>query len=174
MPVKTTQRSLESAGRSAIGIRLYWRFAALLVLILSVGAVAHATAAPQHSVVASGGTVSALSSTHRVSGTIGQVSSTRAQSPTTTVAGGFWNTLGVCKCPHIGDLDTNSVIDILDVIALINVAFRGGPTPPGDPQCPITTRADLNCDSVVDILDVISSINTAFRNVDDRCNPCLQ
>lgn len=128
---------------------------------------------PARSSVASGGTVAAQSATHKVSGTIGQIATGRPQSATNSVAEGFWNTLGICECPHIGDIDTNSTIDILDVVALVNSAFRGAPIPPGDRFCPLTTRGDLNCDNLVDILDVVAVVNTAFRNLDSRCNPCI-
>jgi len=148
---------------------------ACLVLILLIGITpVHATQNLNRSTVASGGTVSAQSATHRVSGTVGQIASGRPQSATNTVSEGFWNTQQTCDCPHVGDLDTNSVIDILDVIAIVNSAFRGAPVSPGDPFCPSATRADVNCDELVDILDVIALVNTAFRNIDSRCNPCEQ
>lgn len=144
-----------------------------LVMVLTFGVTpAIATQNPTRSTVASGGTVSAQSATHRVSGTIGQIASGRPQSATNTVKEGFWNSLQICDCPHVGDLDTNSVIDILDVIAIVNSAFRGFPSPPGDPFCPSATRADVNCDELLDILDVIAIVNTAFRNLDNRCDPC--
>jgi len=143
------------------------------LLFLSLAPVVWASQNPNRSVVASGGTVAAQSSTHRVSGTVGQIASTRAQSATNKLAGGFWNTVGMCECPFIGDLDTNGFIDVLDVVAMVNVAFRNGAMPPGDPQCPLATRADLNCDTFVDIFDVVGIVNTAFRGNDSRCNPCL-
>jgi hypothetical protein len=143
------------------------------LLFLSFVPVVRASQNPNQSVIASGGTVAAQSSTHRVSGAVGQIASTRAQSATTKLAGGFWNTVGVCECPFIGDLDTNGFIDVFDVVAMVNVAFRNGAIPPGDPQCPLATRADLNCDTFVDVLDVVGIVNTAFRNNDSRCNPCL-
>jgi hypothetical protein len=153
-------------------------FGAVLVIAVccaevSIAAVATASQNPPRSTVASGGTVAAQSATHRVSGAIGQVASGRPLSATNSVAEGFWNTLGICDCPHIGDLDTNSTIDILDVVALVNSAFRGAPIPPGDRFCPLVSRGDLNCDTIVDILDVVAVVNTAFRNLDSRCDPCL-
>lgn len=127
---------------------------------------------PPRSTIGAGGTVAAQSATHRVSGTLGQVASNRAASPTNNTASGFWNTVGFCDCPFIGDVDTNSTFDILDVVAIVNVAFRNFPTPPGDPFCPLATRADMNCDGVIDVFDVVAAVNTAFRGMDSRCNPC--
>lgn len=129
---------------------------------------------PNQSLVASGGTVSAQSATHRVSGAVGQVASVRATSSTYTVAGGFWNTVGLCECPFVGDLDTNGVISISDVVSIVNIAFRGAAIPPSDPLCPLVTRADVTCDGVVSIQDVVTIVNTAFRGNDSRCDPCQQ
>lgn len=129
---------------------------------------------PTPAVVSSGGAVAAQSATHRVSGSVGQVASSRAQSVTHTVAGGFWNTVGGCQCPFIGDLNTDGIIDVFDVVNMVGVAFRNDPIPPSDPFCPLVTRADLNCDTEVDILDIVVIVSTAFRNNDTRCNPCLQ
>lgn len=140
---------------------------------MSSATVVGAAQNPPRSAVVSGGTVAAQSATNRVSGAVGQIASGRPQSATNSVAEGFWNTLGICECPHIGDIDTNSTIDILDVVTLVNSAFRGAPIPPGDRFCPLVTRGDLNCDDLVDILDVVAIVNTAFRNLDSRCNPCI-
>ncbi len=147
---------------------------AVVVFTLAVALPAYASQNPTQSAVVSGGTVSAQSATHRVSGAVGQVASSRVNSSTHTVAGGFWNTVGLCDCPHIGDLDTNGVISISDVVLLVNIAFRGAAVPPSDPLCPLVTRADLTCDGAVSIQDVVTIVNAAFRGTDDRCNPCEQ
>lgn len=148
---------------------------ASLVAALAVLTVAQAVTSaqnPPRSAVASGGTVAAQSATHRVSGAIGQIATGRPQSATNSVAEGFWNTLGICECPHIGDLDTNGFLNILDVVGLVNVAFRGAEMPPSDRFCPLATRADLNCNGIVNIQDVVSIVNAAFRGSDTRCDPC--
>lgn len=56
-----------------------------------------------------------------------------------------------------GDLNKDGTFDVLDVVAMINVAFRGGTEP-----CP-QGIADLNCDGFIDILDVVNLINHVFR-----------
>lgn len=56
-----------------------------------------------------------------------------------------------------GDLNKDGTFDVLDVVAMINVAFRGGAEP-----CP-QGIADLNCDGFIDILDVVNLINHVFR-----------
>ena len=147
---------------------------AVVALFACLALDAQSSQNPKHSSVMSGGSVAAQSATHRVSGAIGQVASSRANSATHTLAGGFWNTVGLCDCPHIGDLDTNGVINVLDVVALVNIAFRGAAMAPTDPLCPLVTRADLNCDSVVSVQDVVTMVNTAFRGNDSRCDPCVQ
>jgi hypothetical protein len=107
----------------------FWVGVCTLAFAFTLAAVALANQNPPKSVVGSGGTVGAQSTTHRVSGTIGQIASGRSQSATNNLNSGFWNTVGICDCPFIGDLDTNSQIDILDVVAMINVAFRNGAFP---------------------------------------------
>jgi len=149
-------------------------FATAWILIVSLALTGHSGQNPNHSVVASGGSVAAESATRRVSGALGQVASNRAQSPTNTLSNGFWNTVASCDCPFVGDLDTNGVISISDVVLLVNIAFRGAPMAPGDPNCPLTTRADVNCNGVVSVSDVVTIVNTAFRGSDDRCDPCSQ
>lgn len=150
----------------------FWSGVCALAFAFVLAGAAFANQNPAPSVIGSGGAVGAQSTTHRVSGTIGQIASGRSQSATHNLNSGFWNTVGACDCPFIGDLDTNSQIDVLDVVAMINVAFRNGVFPPGDPYCPNWTRAEMNCDGQIDILDVVAIINTAFRNTESRCNPC--
>jgi hypothetical protein len=156
--------------RSAMSVAAH----ALAVFSLTATISAFSSQNPSQSAVVSGGTVSAQSATHRVSGAVGQVASSRGSSSTHTVAGGFWNTVGLCDCPHIGDLDTNGVISISDVVLLVNVAFRGAAIPPSDPLCPLVTRADVTCNGTVSVQDVVVIVNAAFRGTDDRCDPCEQ
>ncbi|TSC82757.1 MAG: Peptidase S8 and S53 subtilisin kexin sedolisin [Parcubacteria group bacterium Gr01-1014_20] len=56
-----------------------------------------------------------------------------------------------------GDLDNNGVINIIDVVHLIDHAFRGGPEP--SPRW----IGDLNADGVINIIDVVHLIDHAFR-----------
>ena len=149
-------------------------------LVLLVGAVlilhpvqsALALDNAKRQVFSGGGTVAAQSATNRVSGTLGQWAAGRATTTNGDVAGGFWYTVHACDCPYMGDLDANHEINILDVSMIINIAFRDGVMAPGDPFCPIKTRADVNCDGRVDIFDVSFIINAAFRGDDQICKPC--
>jgi hypothetical protein len=81
-----------------------------------------------------------------------------------------------CCCRFRGDLDTNSVYDAADVVALVDYVFRHGSIPTTDPGCP-THRGEINCDDVPDVLDVVALIDVAFRHfspVSERIrNPCL-
>lgn len=165
--VQISRKTLNANRFNAVAIALSLGYLGMLSVTLL-----NAAQNPPRSVVASGGTVAAQSTTHRVSGAIGQVASGRPQSAANSVAEGFWNTLGICACPHIGDLDTNGVLNILDVVGLVNVAFRGAEMPPSDRFCPLITRADLNCNGIVNIQDVVSIVNAAFRGSDTRCDPC--
>ncbi|HUU44511.1 MAG TPA: hypothetical protein VM118_02160 [Acidobacteriota bacterium] len=59
--------------------------------------------------------------------------------------------------PPLGDLDHSGVYDVLDVVWMINCAFRG--------HCPGCTNdlADLNCDEIVNVIDAVLLVNHVFR-----------
>lgn len=79
-----------------------------------------------------------------------------------------------CGCPCPADPACDSVrSDVLDVVGVINVAFRGvaGTT---DPSC-TRERTDVNCSATTDVLDVVKVVNVAFRGMaaaTEYCNPC--
>ncbi len=67
--------------------------------------------------------------------------------------------LTIYPSPYMcGDLNSDGQIDVVDVVSIVNIAFRGGTLPVP------SWVADINGDGVVsDILDVVSLINHAFR-----------
>lgn len=78
-----------------------------------------------------------------------------------------------CDCSRHGDVvGEDGVVDALDVVAQIDHAFRAGPAPKRDLQCPHLNRGDLNCDGRNDVLDVVGAIGIAFRNGAPPCQPC--
>jgi hypothetical protein len=92
---------------------------------------------------------------------------------------GFWygatGTGAGCDCLCHADPICDSIIDILDVSQIVNVAFRNEPAIP-DPgaQCAYFTT-DVDCSNATDILDVTRVVNVAFRNgnpAEEFCNPC--
>jgi len=76
----------------------------------------------------------------------------------------------LCDCPHQGDINGDTVIDVFDVIGVIGVAFSGDPDSQ-DPGCP-KTRSDVNNDGVADVFDVIYLIATAFSGGPSPVDPC--
>lgn len=79
-----------------------------------------------------------------------------------------------CDC-HANPACADNVIDILDVVHVVNVAFRNFPAMP-DPNsaCPVETT-DTDCDGDTDIIDVTHMVNVAFRNFNpatEICDPC--
>jgi hypothetical protein len=56
-----------------------------------------------------------------------------------------------------GDMNKDGVFNVLDLVGMVNVAFRGQPEP-----CPPGV-ADINCDGSIDILDVVLLVNHVFR-----------
>lgn len=69
----------------------------------------------------------------------------------------------------------NGIINIQDVVAVVNVAFRGtDPSPDPVSTCPVQ-RADVNCTGFVNIQDVVAVVNVAFRGAvpaEMFCDPC--
>lgn len=93
---------------------------------------------------------------------------TGAASPT-----GGATAINVCPC-H-GDPACDGFIDVLDVIAVTDQAFRGL-APVVDPMCTHVSRADVDCDCNVSVTDVVRFVNVAFRNADvgtTFCDPCV-
>jgi len=75
-----------------------------------------------------------------------------------------------CDCSHQGDINSDGVIDVFDVIGLIEIAFSGG-SDIQDPGCP-TSRSDVNYDGAADVFDVIYIIGTAFSGGASPIDPC--
>ncbi|MBI3871693.1 MAG: S8 family serine peptidase [candidate division Zixibacteria bacterium] len=57
-----------------------------------------------------------------------------------------------------GDMNGDAVINVVDVVGLIGVAFRGA-----DPPTLFRGLPDVNCDGFTDVLDVVGVIGIAFR-----------
>jgi len=60
-----------------------------------------------------------------------------------------------------GDLNSDSKIDILDILYFIDYKYKKGPSPLCDPE---TSCADLNSDGVLNILDILYLIDYKFKN----------
>lgn len=129
-----------------------------------------------------GGTVNASSASYKMGASIGQSVAGTASSASYNVGIGFWygaGTSGNCACDchadpaPIGSCD--GVQDVLDVVQMVNVAFRGAASIL-DPNvnCPYETT-DVNCSASTDVLDVVRIVNVAFRGADPNsefCDPC--
>jgi hypothetical protein len=80
-----------------------------------------------------------------------------------------------CSCPCKRDPNCDAIItDVLDVISVVNVAFRGTAATQ-DGGC-LKSRQDLNCDGAPDVLDVVAVVNVSFRGTNALtalCDPCL-
>lgn len=79
-----------------------------------------------------------------------------------------------CECRADPALCDGS-LDVIDVVAVIQVAFGGAAAiPDPNPLCPVL-RTDVNCDGATSIIDVIRFVEVAFRGGDPTqvfCNPC--
>ena len=81
-----------------------------------------------------------------------------------------------CVCDCHADPACDGSTDVLDVVGVVNVAFRGA-SDVVDPQCTHVGRTDNNCDCATDVLDVVGIVNRAFRGDQtpfcDACtSPC--
>lgn len=77
-------------------------------------------------------------------------------------------------CIHHGDPLENGVYDVLDLVTVIDVAFRNA-NPIVDADCPHDPigRTDLDCSGTTDVLDVAMMVDVAFRAIEiGFCNPC--
>ncbi len=77
-------------------------------------------------------------------------------------------------CSFHGDPSGDGVVSVLDVVSVIEIAFRGGDAIK-DASCPHDPagRTDVNCSGVTDIFDVIVLIEVAFRGASEKfCDPC--
>ena len=80
-----------------------------------------------------------------------------------------------CACACVADPRCDGTTDIIDVIAVINTAFRGGGAT-FDPGC-ANSREDVDCNGHVDVADVGRVISVAIRGADPGtmyCSPCRQ
>ncbi|HUU45958.1 MAG TPA: hypothetical protein VM118_09510 [Acidobacteriota bacterium] len=77
-----------------------------------------------------------------------------------------------CICPCIGDPMCDGIVNVLDVVNVVNEAFRGS-APVIDLGCSHVSRCDVNCDCKVDVLDVVIMVNHAFRwDIMPVCDAC--
>jgi hypothetical protein len=80
----------------------------------------------------------------------------------------------LCEC-HANPQCADAVVDVLDVVKVIDVAFRAAAAiPDPSPFCPRETT-DVNCSGATDVLDVTRVVNVAFRDADplsEFCAPC--
>ena len=85
----------------------------------------------------------------------------------------------VAPCPCEGDPKCDSATDVLDVVRVIERAFRGTAATLDSTCSPYGTavdgRTDVDCTGATDVLDVVKMIDVAFRGVDRSarfCKPC--
>ena len=67
---------------------------------------------------------------------------------------------GVCNgdgtsCEILGDLNGDGILNVLDIVAMVNIVLNGGDYNP---------LADLNEDGINNILDIVSLVNIILNN----------
>lgn len=124
-----------------------------------------------------GGTVNASSANYKMGASIGQSVAGAASSASYQMGIGFWYGAGAsggCACDCHNDPVCDAVIsNVQDVVATINVAFRGAAAIP-DPNgaCPFETT-DMNCDGFTSVIDVVKVVNVAFRGANPATEYCV-
>lgn len=79
----------------------------------------------------------------------------------------------LCACPCASDPYCDGIRDIVDVVLVVNTAFRGG-APVTDSDCGYQ-RSDVDCSGATDVLDAVRIVNVAFRGAvpaTEFCDPC--
>ncbi|HWO56148.1 MAG TPA: M6 family metalloprotease domain-containing protein [bacterium] len=84
-----------------------------------------------------------------------------------------------CDCHCHADVDCDGSVGVVDVVGVINCAFRGA-APLIDAGCPphgttVAGRTDVNCTGATDVVDVVKISNVAFRGASaatEFCDPC--
>jgi len=75
----------------------------------------------------------------------------------------------------IDQVGSDGVVNILDVVSVVEVVFRGeSPDPDPGPLCP-RERTDVDCSGSTDMLDVVRIVEAALRGGDplnESCDPC--
>ena len=54
----------------------------------------------------------------------------------------------------LGDINSDDIVNVLDVVMLVNIIFNGPENP----------NADINGDGIINILDVVTLVNIIFGN----------
>jgi hypothetical protein len=78
-----------------------------------------------------------------------------------------------CVCDCQGDPQCDQAVNVLDVVKVVNVAFRSQ-SDLTNPSCPFTLT-DVSCDDITNVIDVVKMVNVAFRDRDplsEFCDPC--
>jgi hypothetical protein len=123
-----------------------------------------------------GGTVDAASTNYRMGASIGQSVAGAASSANYNMGIGFWYGAGggSCACDCHNDPVCDAVIsNVQDVVATINVAFRGfAALIDPNANCPYE-QSDVNCDTFTSVLDVVLVVNVAFRGFNPATTYCV-
>jgi len=77
---------------------------------------------------------------------------------------------GTSSDPH-GDVNRDGSITAADIIADVNIVFKGALIHPTTPICP-KNRSDANCDGAVNSADIILTVNHVFKGGGPPCDPC--
>lgn len=92
-----------------------------------------------------------------------------------TDSDGIGDACETCTCPCAYDPECDAVVsDVVDVVNVISVAFRGV-SATLDAGCP-KERTDVDASGSTDVLDVVKVVNVGFRGetiLDNYVDPCL-
>ena len=70
------------------------------------------------------------------------------------------SSIGDCDYPQVGDLNCNQIVDVVDIIAVVNIIF-GNPDDYSEYQL---WAADVNGNEIIDVVDIIAIVNFILGN----------
>jgi len=80
--------------------------------------------------------------------------------------------IGPCDCTNHCDLDTNWLMNPVDVVIIVNYVYKGIDSRAQNQMCP-GRPGDWNCDGFVNPVDVVYYVNCVYKNqCTGPCDPC--
>jgi len=79
----------------------------------------------------------------------------------------------MCYCNRWGDIDGDGATNVVDVITLVNFAYKNQDSRKPQPlYCP-WEPGDVNCSGSVNVVDVVVAVNFVYKNLPWTLVDCI-